>query len=96
MLIIFIAGRIECGGEFTVFVSDNGIILTCGRGDIGALGHDTTDDLATPKLIKFFISKHITNVACGESHVVAMTTDGLFSWGAGGSGRLGNGTEDNQ
>jgi NIMA (never in mitosis gene a)-related kinase len=88
--------KIECGGEFSVFVSDNGILLTSGRGDRGALGHGDWDDISTPKLLKFFISKNILNIACGEAHVVAMTTENeLFSWGAGGSGRLGNGDEDN-
>ena len=90
--------RVECGGEFSVFVSDNGIILTCGWGRRGALGHaDSWEDVPTPKLITSLFCESVVGVACGEAHVVAMTADnGLLSWGAGGFGRLGNGSEEDQ
>ena len=81
-----------------MFVSDKGIILTCGRGSSGALGHaDSWEDILTPKLITSLFSESVVDVACGEAHVVAMTADnGLLSWGTGGFGRLGNGSEEDQ
>ena len=88
----------ECGGEFSVFVSDKGIILTCGRGSQGALGHASSwEDALIPKLITSLLCESVVGVACGEAHMVAMTADnGLLSWGAGGCGRLGNGLEEDQ
>ncbi len=46
--------RVEAGGEFSMFLSDNGIIMSCGRGDKGCLGNSTgtTDDCPRPKLIE--------------------------------------------
>ena len=32
--------RVECGGEFSIFKNENGIIMSCGRGDKGVLGHE--------------------------------------------------------
>lgn len=46
--------RVEAGGEFSMFLNDNGIIMSCGRGSQGALGHGPThsDDCTRPKLIE--------------------------------------------
>lgn len=32
--------RAECGGEFSIFKNENGILMSCGRGDKGVLGHE--------------------------------------------------------
>ena len=32
----------QCGGEFSIFMNENGIIMSCGRGDRGTLGHGNT------------------------------------------------------
>ena len=89
--------RAECGGEFTIFVTSNHIILSCGRGDRGALGHGpgALEDGLKPKLIEPLLSQDTVGVACGESHVVAITSEGggVFTWGEGTHGRLGNSKE---
>ncbi len=88
----------ECGGEFTLLISDNRIVMSCGRGDRGALGHGpgTLEDCLRPKLIEELLSLDTVGVACGESHAVAITSErgGVFTWGEGMHGRLGNGKED--
>ena len=88
--------RVECGGEISVFVNDNGIIMSCGRGDAGALGHGDYKDCLKPKLIEALLSQDVNGVSCGVSHVVALMSDScIFAWGAGGHGRLGTGSEEN-
>lgn len=100
MLIFMTAflSRVVCGSEFTIFITDNRIIMSCGRGDRGALGHGHTslEDCLRPKLIEELLSQDTVGVACGESHVVAITSEGggVFTWGEGKYGRLGNGKED--
>lgn len=37
--------RVGAGDGFSVFASDNGIIMTCGDGSFGALGHGGKDDI---------------------------------------------------
>jgi len=86
-----------CGGQFTVFVTDNGIVMTCGLGELGCLGHGDWLNSSKPKLIEALLSFDVTSVSCGNSHVAVVTSDGVvFSWGCGDDGRLGLGDEDNQ
>ena len=91
--------RAECGAEFTIFISDNHIIMSCGRGDQGALGHGSAalEDAVKPRLLEELLSQDTVGVACGERHVVAITSGeggGVFSWGYGKYGCLGNSKED--
>ena len=89
--------RAECGGEFSFFRNDNGIIMSCGRGDQGALGHKdcNLEDCLKPRLVEELLSTDTLTVSCGESHVVALTSDGeVYAWGNGKNGRLGTGNED--
>ncbi len=47
--------RVETGGEFSLFLTDNGIIMSCGRGDHGCLGNGAgtaTAVCSKPKLIE--------------------------------------------
>ena len=87
--------RVECGGEFSMFISEHRLILSCGRGDHGALGHGNLDDCLKPRMIDKLLSEDTVGVACGDSHVVAITDGGgVFTWGDGKHGCLGNGKED--
>ncbi|XP_029199657.2 uncharacterized protein LOC114964483 isoform X1 [Acropora millepora] len=89
--------RVCCGGDFTVFVTDNGIVMTCGMGEQGCLGHGDWSNSSKPKLIEALLSFDVTCVSCGPAHVAVVTSDGIvFTWGCGNDGRLGHGDEDNQ
>ncbi|XP_076813812.1 uncharacterized protein LOC143460256 isoform X1 [Clavelina lepadiformis] len=85
-----------CGDNFSVFLSDNGITMTCGDGSQGCLGHGNCDGLTRPKLVESLLSIDVTTVACGSNHVVVLGDNGeMYSWGCGDHGRLGIGTEEN-
>lgn len=89
--------RVSCGDKFTVFVTDNGIVMTCGQGELGCLGHGDWSSSSKPKLIEALLSFDVTSVSCGNAHVAVVTSDGMvFSWGCGEDGRLGLGDEDNR
>ena len=84
-----------CGDNFTVFLSDNGLILTCGQGDYGCLGHGNYESLLKPKLIDGLLTLDVVSVSSGRQHVAIATADGLaYTWGCGDDGRLGHGNED--
>lgn len=71
--------------------------MSCGRGDQGTLGHKdcNKEDCLKPRLVEDLLSTDTLAVSCGESHVVALTSDGeVFAWGNGRNGRLGTGNED--
>ncbi|XP_054713786.1 LOW QUALITY PROTEIN: serine/threonine-protein kinase Nek8-like [Uloborus diversus] len=85
-----------CAGEgFSVFSSDNGILMTCGNGAHGCLGHGDWNMCIKPKLIEKLLSVDVCDVSCGPYHVVVIGSAGeAFAWGCGSSGRLGTGREE--
>ena len=89
--------RVDCGAEFSVFSSCNGLLMTCGRGDMGGLGQGDWKDQHKPQLVQGLLNYDVLVVGCGENHVIVLMTDGsIFAWGLGCDGRLGLGNEDNQ
>ena len=44
--------KAACGDGISVFASDNGILMTCGDGSRGCLGHGDTASVTKPKLIE--------------------------------------------
>ncbi|XP_007907859.1 serine/threonine-protein kinase Nek8-like [Callorhinchus milii] len=87
--------RACCGDVFSVFLSDNGIVMTCGDGSQGCLGHGDLCSTSRPCLIEALLSVNVQDIACGLQHVVCVDGDGeVFSWGNGRHGKLGLGNED--
>ncbi|KAA0198977.1 hypothetical protein HAZT_HAZT010765 [Hyalella azteca] len=87
--------RVVAGDGFSVFASDNGIIMTCGDGTTGCLGHDDWNSSAKPKLVEKLLSVDVAGLSCGQQHVVVVGSEGdVYSWGKGQSGRLGQGNEE--
>ncbi|KAL0449881.1 UNVERIFIED_CONTAM: Ultraviolet-B receptor UVR8 [Sesamum latifolium] len=68
------------------------IIQTFSRGDFGRLGHGNSSDLFTPQPIKALQGLRIKQIACGDSHCLAVTMEGeVQSWGRNQNGQLGLG-----
>ncbi|XP_062601424.1 uncharacterized protein LOC134263131 isoform X2 [Saccostrea cucullata] len=89
--------RACCGDGFSIFASDNGIVLTCGDGTDGCLGHGDTLSCYRPRLIETLLSLDVISISCGSKHVAAVGSEGeVLTWGCGADGRLGLGNEDNQ
>ena len=71
--------------------------MTCGRGDLGSLGHGDSKDQYKPQLVQGLLNYDVCVVGCGEAHMVVLMTDGtVFACGCGRDGRLGLGNEMNQ
>lgn len=84
-----------CGQGFSVFGSDNGLVLTCGNGNNGCLGHGDWCSTTQPKLIESLLSVDVMVMASGLNHVVVIGRDGdVLSWGDGSCGQLGLGSEE--
>ena len=45
-----------------MFITDNGILMTCGRGDRGAQGHRDSVDCLKPKLVEDLITQDVIQV----------------------------------
>ncbi|XP_038046761.1 serine/threonine-protein kinase Nek8-like [Patiria miniata] len=87
--------RACCGESYSVFGSDNGIVMTCGDGSKGCLGHGDWSSASRPRLIEALLSVDVSAISSGPCHVVAVGADGeVFAWGVGKDGRLGLGDEE--
>ena len=96
MLAAFNLFSVACGNYFTVFLTDNGLVLTCGHGEFGCLGHGDWLNINSPKLVDELMTLDIASLVAGANHVAVTTTDGkVYTWGCGLDGRTGHGTEEN-
>ncbi|XP_037090867.1 serine/threonine-protein kinase Nek8-like [Pollicipes pollicipes] len=87
--------RVCAGDGFSVFASDNGIVMTCGDGTYGCLGHGNWNNTSTPKLVESLLTVDVSAIACGRRHVVVVGGSGeVYSWGQGQGGQLGLGHEE--
>lgn len=53
--------RVCCGENFSVFGSDNGLVLTCGDGSNGCLGHGDWASIPKPRLIEALLRLKIVH-----------------------------------
>ena len=51
--------RAGCGDAFSVFLSDNGILMTCGDATSGCLAHGDWSSTSRPKLIESLLRQNI-------------------------------------
>ena len=78
------------GNGFSVFVSKNGLVMTCGHHLSGCLGRADTSSCFTPKLVDSLLSADVSCLSCGPNHISVVTGEGrVYSWGNNSDGRLG-------
>lgn len=88
--------RFGSSSSFAMALGDDGNLYGSGQNTFGQLGDGsfTSQTLSTVTLPSGVTG--FTDFALGQSYVLAMGDDGvLYSWGAGGSGQLGNGNSIN-
>jgi E3 ubiquitin-protein ligase HERC4 len=82
--------QIACGHAHSVLLTDGSEVWSCGSNEKGQCGQETSstrpariDSLSVPGL-------RVTQVACGHSHSLALTAEGLlYAWGSNEHGQLG-------
>lgn len=82
--------QIACGGFHTAVVTEDGRVHTFGGGEHGQLGHGDKVNKVKPTLVEALVGIFVTQITCGWSHSVALTTNGkVYTWGNGDHGKLG-------
>jgi len=100
----FLAKSIGAGIDFSVAVSKDGQLFTCGSKQFGQCGNGTTGEyivtagkigygtLEQFTLVPSTAALRFSVVSAGNSHGAAVTEDGMaYTWGLGFYGRLGHG-----
>lgn len=82
--------HIALGLAHSLFLTDEGLVFSCGAGRSGKLGQGSTENFPnTPTQVKGL--KHIKQVACSDLHSASCTSKVLYTWGEGYNGKLGHG-----
>ncbi|THU44863.1 hypothetical protein C4D60_Mb02t11850 [Musa balbisiana] len=70
--------QVATGLSFTVILTTQGQVYTCGSNAHGQLGHGDTVDRPTPRKIELFEGLgHVVQIAAGASYTFAVTDDGV-------------------
>lgn len=90
--------QVAAGLHFTVFLSREGSVFTCGSNTHGQLGHGDTLDRPVPKAVEFLQGVGpVVQISTGPSYVLAVTQDGsVYSFGSGSSFCLGHGEQQDE
>ncbi|KVI10499.1 Regulator of chromosome condensation 1/beta-lactamase-inhibitor protein II [Cynara cardunculus var. scolymus] len=90
--------QVAAGVSFTVFLTREGQVYTCGTSAHGQLGHGDTLDRPTPKLVEALVSVGpVVQIAAGPGYALAVTNDGtVYSFGSGTNFCLGHGEQHNE
>jgi len=81
---------VSTGFDYTCAIGD-GRLFCWGSGEVGKLGTGTTDDANTPRPVLPSV-RDWTAVSTGARHTCAVSAaSGVFCWGDGSQGQLGNG-----
>uniref|UniRef100_A0A1L8DT79 Putative hect e3 ubiquitin ligase n=1 Tax=Nyssomyia neivai TaxID=330878 RepID=A0A1L8DT79_9DIPT len=83
--------HIACGDDFSVFLTGDGRVFTCGLGSYGQLGHGGSNNEITPRMVLELAGSTITQVCCGKKHTLAFVPSRgrIYGFGLGHSGQLG-------
>lgn len=90
--------QVAVGLSFTMFLTRQGHVYTCGTNSLGQLGHGDTMDRPTPTCVELLASiGSVVQVAAGPSYALAVCDDGtLHSFGSGTNFCLGHGEQHNE
>lgn len=85
--------QVSCGGFHTAVVTEDGRLYTFGGGEHGQLGHNDRVNKLKPTLVQALERVFISQITCGWSHSVALTSEGrVYTWGNSDHGKLGHGS----
>lgn len=82
--------EVACGAKHTAIVFENGVLMTCGDGAAGQLGHGDRRSRAGFKQVSALETRIVVDVACGAQHTIVVLNDGaLMAFGSNSAGQLG-------
>merc|ERR1719471_1999532 len=84
--------RIAAGQDFSIFLTEEGEVYTCGASDYGQIGHGRgARYVTTPTKVRGMYGEKIIQVAAGQFHAAALTDEGkVYTWGFNKDGQLGH------
>lgn len=84
--------QIAAGTGFSVFLKNDGTLWGLGKNDKGQIKHGEIESIYSP--VQITDKNNFKMVSVGETHVMALADDGVYTWGENTYGQLGNGSTD--
>lgn len=83
---------VACGKDFSLFLTTDGKLYSCGANDYGQLGTGVSDRKRnTPKLISTLANETIVKISTGEYHSAVLSKNGkVYTFGLGNDGQCGH------
>ena len=95
--------QVAIGQSHTIALTDTGTVYAWGFQNSGKLGFGIRERegvkkpfsrfFPTPIIIERLKRVVVRQIACGPNHSLALSEDGVYSWGSGDGGRLGHGDD---
>lgn len=63
---------IACGDDFSVFLTQDGGVFTCGAGAFGQLGHGNYSNEILPRMVMELMGSTVSQIGCGRRHTLAV------------------------
>lgn len=83
--------QVSMGNSHSLFLTEDGEILSCGIDDYGRLGTGASSNATVPAPLTELVDETIVQVAAGNAHSIALTDDGkIYTWGRNDAGQLGH------
>lgn len=80
------------GPGFSLFLSERGLIYSCGNGSSGVLGHGDCANYSQLTVIGRVLQEKFVKISCGNHHAAGITSEGgVYTWGSSKCGELGQG-----
>eukprot|EP00737_Agarophyton_chilense_P000340 gb/GEZJ01000384.1/.p1 GENE.gb/GEZJ01000384.1/~~gb/GEZJ01000384.1/.p1 ORF type:complete len:792 (-),score=58.67 gb/GEZJ01000384.1/:477-2852(-) len=75
---------VSAGKQFSIFLTEEGIVYAAGHGDEGQLGVDDTHGRNNACMIPSLLGHHIVNISASNTFAIALSGEGsFFVWGSG-------------
>lgn len=86
----YVITQVSAGWSHSGFVSDIGLLFTCGDGSFGQLGQGDYRSQSTPVKVDYFANNFVNQIACGMRHsLVLLNGNQVYGFGSGKRGQLG-------
>ncbi|XP_055315048.1 probable E3 ubiquitin-protein ligase HERC4 isoform X2 [Sitodiplosis mosellana] len=89
--------KVSAGEDFSVFLTLDGGVFSCGAGNFGQLGHGNRNNVSLPRMVVEMMGTQVTQVTCGNRHTLTYVPSRgrIYGFGLNSCGQLGNRSTNN-